>query len=159
MSEDKMTQAAERSGLPPERCRVLLVEDDADDQIFGRRELEASPFVEQVKCFSNGEDLIAYMRAQGFQDHTVLCLTPTLIVIDLNMPRMDGFRILEMLKSDRFLEDMPVVVVSGQLSYETIRRALDLRADGVFRKPLSADKIRRFFSQAWQWPTKEMWMA
>jgi CheY-like chemotaxis protein len=140
-------------------CRVFLVEDDIDDQQFSKRELESSPLVQEVKIFSNGEDLITYMRTQGFQDHTVMCMTPTIIVVDLNMPKMDGFKILEMLKSDLFLEEIPVVVVSGELSYETIRRALDLRADGIFRKPMSVEKIQSFFSRGWQWPTREMWMS
>jgi CheY-like chemotaxis protein len=144
---------------PTEPCRVFLVEDDPDDQMFSKRELESSELVQEVKVFSNGEDLISYMRDQGFQDHTVMCMTPTVIVVDLNMPKMDGFKILEMLKSDLFLEEIPVVVVSGELSYETIRRALDLRADGIFRKPMNVEKIQSFFSRGWQWPTREMWMA
>lgn len=149
----------EKTPVAPEGCRVLLVEDDVDDQAFSKRELESSDLVQEVKCFSNGEDLISYMRDQGFQDHTVMCMTPTIIVIDLNMPKMDGFKILEMLKSDLFLEEIPIVVVSGELSYDTIRRALDLRADGVFRKPMNVEKIRSFLSQGWQWPTREMWMS
>lgn len=147
------------AGPSAEPCRVFLVEDDLDDQAFSKRELESSALVHEVKVFSNGEDLISYMRAQGFQDHTVMCMTPTIIVVDLNMPKMDGFRVLEMLKSDLFLEEIPVVVVSGELSYETIRRALDLRADGIFRKPMSVEKIQSFFSRGWQWPTREMWMS
>lgn len=156
-----VNQAGERPDAPrgAEGCRVLLVEDDLDDQAFSKRELESSDLVQEVRCFSNGEDLIAFMRDQGFQDHTVMCMTPTIIVVDLNMPKMDGFKVLQMLKSDTFLEEIPVVVVSGELSYETIRRALDLRADGVFRKPMNVEKIQSFLNQGWQWPTKEMWMS
>jgi CheY-like chemotaxis protein len=155
----KQGKDAQGPAAMTEPCRVFLVEDDLDDQAFSKRELESSALVQEVKVFGNGEDLISYMRAQGFQDHTVMCMTPTIIVVDLNMPKMDGFKILEMLKSDLFLEEIPVVVVSGELSYETIRRALDLRADGIFRKPMSVDKIQSFFTRGWQWPTREMWMS
>ncbi|MDE1151643.1 MAG: response regulator [Micavibrio sp.] len=142
-----------------EGCRVFLVEDEADDRLFSQRQLEACGKVQEVKCFANGEDLIKYMREQGFEDRSVMCMTPTVIIVDLNMPRMDGFKVLERLKSDRFLEEIPIVVLSGELSYETIRRALDLRADGVLRKPLNTEKMAEFFRHAWQWPTKEMWLS
>lgn len=156
---DKILDGSELAPGSPERCRVFLVEDDQDDQAFSKRELETSDLVEEVKCFSNGADLIAYMRAQGFQDHTVMCMTPTVIVVDLNMPEVDGFQVLEMLKSDLFLQEIPIVVVSGELSYGTIRRALDLGADTVMRKPLNAEALRSFLGRGWQWPTREMWLA
>ena len=140
-------------------CRVFLVEDEMDDRLFSQRQLEACSKVVVVNCFANGEDLIRYMREQGFEDRSVMCMTPTIIIVDLNMPRMDGYKVLEKLKTDAFLEEIPVVVLSGDLNYETIRRALDLRADGVLRKPLNVAKLSEFFRHAWQWPTKEMWTS
>lgn len=114
--------------------------------------------VQDVKCFGDGEELVKYMREQGFEDHTVMCMTPTIIIVDINMPKMDGFAVLERLKTDRFLEEIPIVVLSGQLDYQTIRRALDLRADGVIRKPLNVEKLSEHLKHGWQWPTREMWM-
>ena len=160
MQSEKGRNHAGPEGPPPqEKCRVFLVEDEIDDQTFSKKMLEASGQVQEVKCFSNGEDLIRYMREQGFEDHSVMCMTPTIIIVDLNMPKMDGFKVLERLKSDLFLEEIPIVVLSGELNYETIRRSLDLRADGVLRKPLNVEKLTEFFKHAWQWPTKEMWMS
>lgn len=165
MQTDEEMKHPERAGRSPpaslaeDACRVFLVEDDADDSLFSQRQLEASGKVQEVKCFANGEDLINYMRREGFEDRSVLCMVPTIIIVDLNMPRMDGFKILERLKSDRFLEEIPIVVLSGELNYEMIRKALDLRADGVLRKPLNVEKLTEFFKHAWQWPTREMWMT
>lgn len=142
-----------------DHCRVFLVEDEEDDRNYGKRELENSGYVKEVKCFSDGEELVKYMREQGFEDHSVMCMTPTVIILDINMPRMDGFKLLERLKSDRFLEDIPVVILSGDLSYESIRRALDLRADGVLRKPLNVAKVAEYLKHGWQWPTRDMWLS
>lgn len=140
-------------------CRVLLVEDDEDDRIFSKSQLEASPLVAEVKCFADGDELMKYMNEQGFDDHTVLCMTPTIIIVDLNMPKIDGFKVLQRLKSDPFLEDIPVVALSGQLDYDKIRRAMDLGADAIIRKPLKVDKLAECLSHGWQWPTRDMWMA
>lgn len=141
-----------------EGCRIFLVEDEEDDRLFSKRALERCDMVQEVKCFGDGEELVKYMREQGFEDHTVMCMTPTIIIVDINMPRMDGFAVLARLKSDRFLEEIPIVVLSGQLDYQTIRRALDLRADGVIRKPLNVEKLSEHLKNGWQWPTREMWM-
>lgn len=153
--------AGSREAAAPktEKCRVLLVEDDEDDRAYSTHVLEQSDDVAEVKCFENGEELVKYMREQGFEDHSVMCMTPTVIIVDINMPKMDGFAVLARLKADRFLEEIPVVVLSGQLDYNTIRRALDLRADGVLRKPLKVSKITEYLRHGWQWPTQEMWMA
>lgn len=150
----KAAMIEEKSGTP---CRIFLVEDDVDDRMLSKKRLEASPNVGEVRCFANGDELISYMQLEGFQDHSVMCLVPTLILIDLNMPRMDGFGILEQLKGDPFLQEIPVVVVSGNASYENVQRAHQLKADGFFRKPLNVQKIQSFFARGWQWPAPEMW--
>jgi CheY-like chemotaxis protein len=146
----------EAPSAPP--CRIFLVEDDLDDRLLSKKRLETSDKVAEVICFSNGDELLEYMKGEGFQDHSVMCLTPTIILIDLNMPKVNGFEVLKQLKSDPFLQEIPIVVVSGNASYENVKKAHDLKADGFFRKPLNVYKIQSFFSRAWQWPTQEMWM-
>ena len=139
-------------------CRIFLVEDDADDMALGKRSLETSDRVKEVVCFSNGRELIDYMKSQGFQDHSVMCLTPVLIIIDLNMPRMNGFEILKELKSDPFLQEIPVIVLSGADRETALKKARDLKANACFHKPMNVEKLHRFFDTAWQWPTNEMWL-
>jgi CheY-like chemotaxis protein len=78
-------------------CRVFLVEDEVDDRIFSQRQLEACGRVNEVKCFADGEDLVRFMREEGFEERSAKCMTPTIIIVDLNMPRMDGYKVLEKL--------------------------------------------------------------
>lgn len=150
MQQQDHTAGNENTRTPP--CRVLLVEDEEDDRIFSKTALENSGYVKEVACFADGEDLVKYMREQGFEDHSVTCAIPTIIIIDINLPRMDGLTLLARLKSDQFLEDIPVVILSGELNYESIRRALDLRADGVLRKPLNVEKVSEYLKHGWQSP-------
>ncbi len=142
----------------PAACRVLLVEDDIDDQFLGKKRLEASGKVSEVLCFANGEELIEYMEEQGFHDRSVVWWTPTVIILDLNMPKVNGFEILKRLKSDSFLREIPVVVVSGNASQENVRKAYDLKADAFFTKPMNVYKFQSFLERGWQWPTMDMWM-
>jgi CheY-like chemotaxis protein len=142
-------------GMTP--CRVLLVEDDFDDQVLAKKRLTLSPEVEDVICFSNGTELVQYLYDQGFHDRSAWCLTPMVIVLDLNMPMMDGFAVLQELKSDPFLSEIPVIVVSGTQSREEVQKAFSLKADAVFKKPLNVSKLQAFFKEGWSWPRKEMW--
>ena len=83
-------------------------------------------------------------------------MMPLVIVLDLNMPAMDGFAVLQELKSDAFLAEIPVIVVSGTQSDEEIQRAFALKANGVFRKPINIGKLDAFFKDGWTWPRQEM---
>lgn len=138
-------------------CRVLVIEDDSDDQILAKKRLLGSPMVESIEFFSNGTELIQYLYDHGFHDRSVWCMTPIVIVLDLNMPLMDGFAVLQELKTDAFLADIPVLVVTGTQSKEDVEKAKRLKADAVFQKPLSLAKLESYFKQGWSWPRKEMW--
>ena len=140
-----------------QRCRILLIEDDIDDQILAKKRLSRSDMVEDVLCFSNGTELIQYLYDQGFHDRSVWCMTPMVIVLDLNMPLMDGFAVLQELKSDPFLGEIPVLVVSGTQSKDDVQKAMGLKADAVFQKPLNVEKLESYFRNAWTWPRKDMW--
>jgi two-component system response regulator len=138
-------------------CRVLLIEDDLDDQVLAKKRLSRSGMVEEVLCFTNGTELIQYLYDQGFHDRSVWCMTPMIIILDLNMPLMDGFAVLQELKSDAFLSEIPVIVVTGTQSPEDVKKAFGLKADAVFQKPIDVTKFESFFKQAWTWPRKDMW--
>lgn len=159
--DTQQTNKAGRKATPGEGnnkpCRVLLIEDDVDDQMLAKKRLSQSTMVEDVICFANGTELIQYLYDQGFHDRSVWCMTPMVIVLDLNMPLMDGFAVLQELKSDAFLSEIPVIVVTGTQSREDVKKAMNLKADAVFPKPFNADNLESFFKQAWTWPRKEMW--
>jgi CheY-like chemotaxis protein len=142
----KKTGDMEDGQMPP--CRVLVVEDDLDDQILAKKRLSASSMVESIVFFSDGTELIHYLYDQEFQDRSVWHMTPMVIVLDLNMPLMDGFEVLQKLKSDAVLADIPVLVLTGTQSKADVDRALRLKADAVFEKPLDLGKMESYFRQA-----------
>jgi CheY-like chemotaxis protein len=156
-SKTEIKHAGNEADVQMQPCRVLVIEDDLDDQILANKRLSVSPMVECVVFFSNGMELAQYLYDQGFHDRSVWCMTPMVIVLDLNMPLMDGFAVLNELKSDAFLADIPVIVVTGSQSKEDIEKARSLKADAVFEKPLNLSKLESYFKLGWSWPRKEMW--
>lgn len=156
ISKEKNSQTKD-SHEPIKPCQIFLIEDDADDRLLQRRELEKSEHVDVVLTFKDGKELTDYMKRQGFMDRSVILFEPLLILIDLEMPRKDGFAVLEELKSDPFLADIPMVVVTANKSKEKMFKAFQLGANGLFQKPLDVDLLNEFFSKTWQWPPKDLW--
>lgn len=127
--------------------RVMLVEDDIDDQFFAREELRRTKGVGKVHCFSNGKTLIQYMHERIAEDKFFLHVAPTVIVLDLDMPLMNGLETLREIKSDALLKTVPVIVVTGATSQWEIDKAFSYKADAVFRKPLDVSKLRDYFEE------------
>lgn len=132
-------------------CRVLMVEDNPDDRLLAKKNLGTSGDVGEVVCFHDGAALMGYIRRQEAGD-APLRSAPTVIVLDLNMPKMDGFEVLCQLKTEALLRDVPVIVVSGAPTFENVSRAFALKADAFFRKPLSACDLHVFLRHGWPWP-------
>lgn len=86
---------------------ILLVEDDADDRYIMHLAFTELAYAEQVKVFNSGEDILRYLRNLPHSS-----LYPSLIVLDYNMPGMNGGEVLMRLKMDDSLRDIPVAMYS-----------------------------------------------
>ncbi|HEY0039910.1 MAG TPA: response regulator [Flavisolibacter sp.] len=87
--------------------RILLVEDDADDRYIMHLAFTELAYTDQVKVFNCGEDILKYLQNLPHSD-----LYPSLLVIDYNMPGMNGGELLMRLKMDDLLQDIPIAMYS-----------------------------------------------
>ena len=110
---------------------IAVVDDNSDDQFFLRRELNFLFGEMPVITFPNGAALLHYLQ-DHYDDER-----PWLILLDLHMAGMDGFRTLEFLHSRKGLTDIPVVVVSGTLDKREIHAAFGYGARAFLPKPIS----------------------
>ena len=85
-------------------------------------------------CVSNGEELLNYLKLHGGRSSTG---RPGLILLDLNMPRMDGREALRLLKADPVLRSIPVVIMTTSKAEEDILRSYDLGANSFVTKPVT----------------------
>ncbi len=93
---------------------ILLVEDDADDRYIMHLAFTELNYVEQVKVFNCGEDILRYLQALPQSD-----LYPSLVVLDYNMPGMNGGEVMMRMKMDENLRNIPVAMYStGMRSLE-----------------------------------------
>ena len=114
---------------------ILLVEDDPNDVLLMQRAFRKANLAIALNVAHNGQEAIEYLNHQGkFADETRFPL-PTLMLLDLKMPRMDGFETLEWLRQQPGLRRIVAVVLSSSSEITDINRAYDLGANSYLVKP------------------------
>ena len=136
--------ASERPAL------ILLVEDEAADAHLVRLALRENSVQADLAHVLDGREALAYLRREG--PSFVAAQRPDLILLDLNMPRMDGFEFLAAVKRDAGLRGIPVVVLSTSDAERDVRSAYHLGAAGYVAKSSSVSELIAGFgrlSQYW----------
>jgi CheY-like chemotaxis protein len=117
---------------------VLLVEDDPGDVLMTQEAFAEHKVRNRLAVVSDGEEAIAYLRREGrFSD----AVRPDLVLLDLNLPRRDGRQVLEEIKSDEQLRQIPVVVLTTSQADEDILRSYELHANAYVTKPVDFDRF------------------
>ena len=117
---------------------VLLVEDDPGDVLMTREAFADNKVTNRLAVVSDGVSALEYLRKEGeYADVT----TPDLILLDLNLPRMDGREVLSALKQDERLRSIPVVVLTTSEAEEDIVRSYSLHANAYVTKPVDFDRF------------------
>ncbi len=109
---------------------ILLVEDDDVDAMTTQRALNELKVTNELIHTVDGEDALEYLRDEGNKK-------PCVILLDLNMPRMNGFEFLKIAKADAAIRKIPVVVLTTSDADESIVESFDLGVAGYIVKPVS----------------------
>src|SRR4051812_34742199 len=133
--EPGSTSAMSRSEVPVE---ILLVEDDPGDVLITREAIDASKFANNLNIVDNGEKALAYLRREAPYEGAA---RPGLILLDLNLPRLDGREVLAVIKADADLRRIPVVVLTTSSADEDIVRSYDLHANAYVTKPVDFEQF------------------
>ena len=117
---------------------ILLVEDDAVDVEFTLDLLRESKVANNVHVARDGREALDHLR-EATSDPAVT--RPDVILLDLNMPRMDGHELLEVIKRDEDLAPIPVVVMTTSREEADILRSYQLHANAYVTKPIGLDQF------------------
>lgn len=131
---------------------ILLVDDDPDDLHMMRRALEKNGFSRDVYTVGDGEELLDFLRHSGKFAPPSASPTPALILLDLNMPKMDGREALAEIKSDKKLQCIPVVVMTTSAAERDISQAYELGSNSFISKPITLTElieVTRVLGQYW----------
>ena len=124
---------------------ILLVEDNEGDVDMVQEALQDEIPTCNVSVANNGREALDCLFKQGnFRD----VATPQLILLDLNMPRIDGKILLKIVKQDERLKSIPVVVLTSSKAPSDIQEAYELRANCYIVKPFDGKEFRSSIKQA-----------
>ena len=119
---------------------ILLAEDDPDDVEFIRRAFAKVWSDCRLHVVENGEVALEFLRREGeFQDAP----TPDLILLDLNMPKKNGYEVLTEVKDDETLRYIPIVVLTTSSDRDSVMKAYQLHANSFITKPVSSGQLER----------------
>ena len=121
-------------------AEFLLVEDNPGDVRLTREALRESKVKNNLHVVSNGVDAIAFLRRQGpYADAP----RPDIILLDLNLPKMDGREVLAEIKADPVLRRIPVVVITSSEAEQDILRSYDLHVNCYVTKPVDLEQFMK----------------
>lgn len=119
---------------------VLLVEDNMGDILLTREGFKRSNFPVNLQHVENGEECLAFLRKEGAFANAP---TPDLILLDLNMPVMDGREVLKTLVADPKFRHLPVVVLTTSANEQDVQEMYHLRCSTYIVKPLDFEEFQR----------------
>ena len=126
----------------PSRVDILLVEDNPDHaKLIAEALADNSSRIERLHAVHDGEEALAFLRRQGEYSGAP---RPQLVLLDLNLPKMDGREVLAEIKGDDDLRSIPVVVLTTSQSREDILQCYGLKANSYVMKPIGFDELVKF---------------
>ena len=119
---------------------ILLVEDNPGDARLTLEAFKEAKVINNLTVVSDGAEALAYLRRQGAYADAVV---PDLVLLDLNLPKVDGRQVLAEIKADESLKRIPVVVLTTSASQDDISRAYGSHANCYITKPVDLDQFLR----------------
>jgi CheY-like chemotaxis protein len=117
---------------------VLLVEDDPGDVLMTREAFEDNKVANRLHVVSDGAEALEFLRKEGAHSGAP---TPDLVLLDLNLPRMDGREVLQAVKNDEALRSIPIVVLTTSEAEEDVLRSYALHANAYVTKPVDFERF------------------
>ena len=136
----------------PQPIIVLYADDDPEDRMLVKDAWEESRVANELHFVEDGEDLMDYLHRRGKYQHLSDSRLPGMILLDLNMPRMDGREALQQIKADPVLRRIPTVILTTSKAEEDIIRAYGLGVSSFIVKPVtfkSLVDLTLAFSRYW----------
>src|SRR2546430_8674603 len=141
----------------PDQAPILIAEDREDDVVLIRRALLHSRITNPIQVVSTGEGVISYLSGEGKFANRAEYPLPSLLLLDLKMPRMDGFEVLRWLRQQPGLKALRVVVLTSSEEIRDVNEAYQLGANSFLVKPIDFEhfvKISQAIRGYWLWMSK-----
>ncbi len=126
---------------------ILLVEDNPKDEMLTIRSLKKSGVVNNIHVVRDGAEALDYLFATGEYAHRDISHLPTVILLDLKLPKIDGLEVLRRIRADERTRRAPVVILTSSDETRDIVAGYDLNANSFVCKPVSFAEFSSAVSQ------------
>ena len=140
-----------------DQALFLLVEDDENDILLIRRAFLKAKIVNPLQVVKGGEAAIAYLNGEGPYSNRAEFPLPSLVLLDLNMPGMDGFEVLRWIRQQQHLRMLRVVVLTSSNELRDVNLAYQIGANSFLVKPVDFERfveISQALAGYWLWTDK-----
>lgn len=127
---------------PKQSVLIMLVEDDEGHQLLIRENLRAGGVINDVVQMNNGQEALDYLCRRGQYQDPAKSPRPGLILLDIKMPKMDGYAVLDKLKADPQLRHIPILMLTSTEDQVEVNRCYTLGANSYIVKPVSYDAFQ-----------------
>lgn len=125
-------------------AEILLVEDNEDDVLLTREGFERSKVAVNLHHVENGVECMAFLRKQGRYAEAP---NPDLVLLDLNMPIMNGYEVLQQISADPELKHLPVIILTTSADERDILQMYRLRCSSYIVKPVDFIQFQRVINE------------
>lgn len=126
---------------------ILLVEDNPDDEELTVRAFRATKLSNQIEVVRDGAEALDYLFGVGFYEGRDVTTMPTLVLLDLNLPKIDGFEVLRRVREDPRTKRLPVIILTTSHEQDEVYKAYDRGCNSYVRKPVESSQFREAVNQ------------
>jgi CheY-like chemotaxis protein len=120
---------------------ILMADDDPDDRMLAEDALKEARLSNEIRFVEDGQALMDYLHQKNQYAKPETSPRPSIILLDLNMPKKDGREALKEIKSDPELRRIPVVIMTTSKAEQDIIKSYDLGANSYLTKPVTFDEL------------------
>ncbi len=130
-----------------ELIKILLAEDNPDDILITKKALKEAQMVNQLYIVRDGEEACAFLKHEGQYQDPATSPRPGLILLDINMPKLNGLEVLRRIKSDPELKRIPVVMLTSSKRDEDVVTGYDSGCNSFLQKPVEFERFVELVKQ------------
>ena len=121
---------------------ILLADDDEGHRLLVRENLRSGGIVNEILEMSDGKQVLDYLMRLGEEKTESPAIRPGLILLDIKMPKVDGFAVLEQIKTHAYLKSIPVLMLTSTDDQREINRCYELGANSYIVKPIQYEAFQ-----------------
>jgi CheY-like chemotaxis protein len=134
-----------------EQQTILLVDDSTDNLFLMREAFKMAKCNNPLQEVNNGEEAIKYLKGEGAYSDRDFFPLPVVMLLDLNMPKLDGFGVLSWVRAQPELKRLTIIVLTASARDKDLERVADLGSNAFLVKPISLDALASMMRFVCDW--------